>query len=694
MVGIGFWLLLPSLVFSPMVLLERQTPIREYQDRLGNVIQIERTYDFQNREPVPLSQVSPAFIDAIVAIEDEDFWKHGGVSYAAIVRALLGNLANGRVKSGASTITMQLVAMTDAGKRKTLLAKIIQAGQARRLERIFTKEHILEEYVNRLPFGGKIYGIQAASRFYFGKNASELNVPEAALLAGLPQRPNGYRPNLHPNTAKRRQYNVLLRMHKSGRLNDASVEELYMAPLYYRDFREPSYYSKNYYPERDMYLRHARNEAGPDVYMVKTSLDMELQQQVLEMLRQECAQIPNAKDGAAIIVDVKRNDILAMVGTLDFHEKEAGQVNAAVCKRSAGSTLKPFIYAEAIDGGLLAEDTALRDAPLRYGAYSPGNYDGTFAGNIKAKYALARSLNTPVLRLLKQLGTERVLDTFAKLELVPDEPMARYKISQEKGLTLALGTAGHTLLQLTNAYAALARGGEYKRANFVHGKHGTMGKQVFSRPCACMVSRMLRIYQLPCTTKDIAWKTGTSNGLRDAWCIAYTPDYVVGVWIGNKVSRASSFLVGGKVAAPCAGRIMSYLYVDGNPHWEDPELSLAKSTLCKESGLTPGAKCKDTIEGWTMPGFALPECRLCGENKPTQIKIISPLEAEYIVQDNNAAGIPLKADTDALWYVDGIYLGAVGKEYMMRFAPGSHSVSAISKDGSLASCTVSFIVKP
>ena len=693
LVALGVWIVLPYLLFNPMVRLEKQTPIRQFLDRQGNVIHIERTFDYQNREPVPLSQVSPAFIDAIIAIEDEGFWRHGGVSYTAIIRAFFSNVLLMRKQSGASTITMQLVSLPDAGHKKTLWNKVQQGCMARYLESVYTKEQILEEYVNRLPFGGKIYGIQAAARFYFDKTAAELSIPEAALLAGLPQRPNGYRPNWHPEIAKRRQYNVLLRMQKAGKLKGASLEELYNAPLYYRDFEEHSYYTRNNRPDREIYLRYAKREAGKDCYDVRTSLDMDIQKAVRGMLKQECAMIPNAKDGAAVVIDVKNSKILAMVGTLDFHEKHTGQINAAVCRRSAGSTLKPFIYAEAIDGGMIAEDTLLLDAPLSFGAYSPGNYDGTFAGDIKAKYALGRSLNTPVLRLLAQLGTERTLDTFSKLGLIANDAKLREKISREKGLTIALGTAGHTLWQLTDAYAALARGGEYKKASFLQDGNGAKGQQVFSKPCALMVSRMLRIYQIPCTNKDIAWKTGTSNGLRDAWCIAYTPDYAVGVWIGNKMPKASSYLVGGKVAAPCAGRIMSSLYVNKSPQWDEPETCLAQSRLCKESGLSPSAKCQNIVEGWTLPGFALPECRKCGEKKRSQIKIISPLEADYVAQEGGAS-IPLKANASALWYVDGIYVGAVKESQALQFAVGSHKVCAISSDGSLEASVVSFTVKP
>ena len=549
-VAVLSWAVLPVFFGDPMEDIVAQTPTMVFYDADDIVQRYAATYDYEWRLPVAKEHVSQHFIDAILSVEDHDFYKHGGVSYRAILRAAIGNIIGGRRISGASTITMQLAYLPQAGRRKTLWRKFIQCQKARRLEQLYSKDRILMEYINRIPCGGKIYGVQAASLYYFDKPASRLSIEEAALIAGLPQRPNRYRPDRHPESARSRQLMVLWAMERNGILKPGEAKKLNQNYIHFHNFKEPPFYKSNsMYP---LYFAKAATEANGR-HDIRTYLSSYRQDIILNYLKSEVAKLDDVKDAAAVLLDARNGHVISMVGTLDFNDPLDGQVNAATRRRSAGSTLKPFIYAEAIEGGLLAEATVMRDEPVRYGNYLPANYSGSFAGDVTAAEALSRSLNMPVIKLLSQLGVDRVTRRFNEMSLI--EGQAK-EVARTKGLTIALGTSGVSPLRLATAYTALANGGVMSEYAFTVNKESRQ-TTLFTRGTADRVSLMLRKHTLAGSTVDVAWRTGTSNGLFDAWCVAYTPDYVLAVWFGNKNGSPSSSLVGGNVAAPAAARIMS-----------------------------------------------------------------------------------------------------------------------------------------
>lgn len=684
------WLCAPYFADDPMAPLAGHTPLRKYYDAEGNLVKLESTFDYEWREDVELEKVSQHFISAILSVEDAGFHEHGGVSYKAICRAAWGNLCNGRITSGASTLTMQLVALPEAGKRKNMLMKLTQAVKARKLEGMLSKREILKEYVNRIPFGGKIYGIEAASRYYFSKSASELKVEEAALLAGIPQRPNALRPDRYPERARKRQRLVLDSMERNGFIQPGQAKKIHEAELHYGDFTMPSYYARFRHGKYDMYMSLACAESE-GAYEVKTALHQDFHDMILSVLKGDCATMPDVNDAAAVLLDSRSSKVLALIGTLDFFSSRSGQVNGAIRSRSAGSTLKPFIYAEAIDGGLICGATVLNDSPLRFGSYAPGNYDGTFCGNVRAEVALSKSLNTPVIRLLAELGVDRVLKRLDSIGLLHK---SREFLEADKGLTIALGTAGHSLLDLTNAYSCLANDGVYTRRSFLKSSQGK-GKRIFTSGTAFMLGQMLRLNQLPECQHEVAWKTGTSNGLCDAWCFIYTPDYTLGVWFGNKNGRSSSFLVGAKSALPTAAKIISGLYKSGSqPDWGEPADFLSRTELCEKSGLIPSLNCKKTSLGWTLKGFQMRKCSSCANSSNKKILILSPKSATYMAKDSMGVDLLLSANSKSIvWFVDGIYVGEIPDDKPFTFAPGRHVVNAVALDEGTDGAQVTFWVK-
>ena len=653
------WFAAPYMVGDPMEILACQTPCRVWTDRNGRVLWNERTYDARWCFPVPLGRISPHVVRVILAAEDAAFYRHSGVDYGAVCRALWQNLSSARRISGASTISMQLAGMAIPPGRHDLKRKFLQAALARKMEQLHTKEEILTQYLNRIPFGGKICGIEAAARYYFGLPAAELDLAEAAFLCGLPQKPNYLRPDRHPARAKERWRIVLKLLTRRGRLTPEEADRiLHREPLRLRDFRYLSDFEGAASPGE---LRHvfAAVKGGA----ARTSIDRELHFRVLALLRAQRQRLKDVSSGAALLLDNRTSEVLVYIGTLDFSAKPDGEVDVVRAVRSAGSSLKPFIYAEAIGGGLLVSATKILDAPVRYGGYAPGNYDGGFHGKVTAGFALSHSLNTPAVRLTAALGEKRVCETFRRLGLGAERPARR----PSPGLSLALGTEGYSLWDITCAYAMLASGGRVVTPSLTPGGgHEKEGRRCFPEAVCFMVSSMLRERPFGYGGLDVAWKTGTSNNNCDAWCFAYTPEYTLGVWFGNKDGRRSADLVGSTAALPAACEIFELLYRGkAPPRWPDETKILELRDLCADSGLTPGAFCRRRSRQTAIPGLPLAACTACVPARRRKLRILSPAAKQYQASPGkHAVRLELRADRrDLLWFLNGRPLGADPAEY-------------------------------
>ncbi len=656
-IGVAAWMIAPYCVSDPMPELRYQTPVRTYLDRHGKILWLERTYDTEWRFPLELTEISPDAVRVILTAEDAGFYRHSGVDYSAICRAMWQNLTSFKVISGASTISMQLAGMTLPPGRKSIWDKLKQATLARKMEMCHSKDEILTEYLNRIPFGGKLYGIEAASQYYFGLTAAKINLAEATLLCGLPQKPNRFRPDRYLEAARERQRIVLKLLVRRGNMTQVEADRIRREePLRLRDFRYPASFEQYAEPGESIFaLRLVPPGAA-------ASLDLELQSNVLQLLRTRRSHLPGVNDAAALLLDNRTGEVLVYIGSLDTGEREAGQVDAVRAIRSAGSALKPFLYAEAIDAGWIVAATRLSDAPLRYADYNPGNYDGQFYGTVTASYALSHSLNTPAIRLAAKLRPERLIQCFERLNL-------RSNLSREKnpGLSMALGTIGHSLFDMTMAYSVLAGGGALPTASFVRDGERRVFREDIFLPGSCqMVSLMLRERPLPGCAYEVAWKTGTSNNNCDAWCFAYTPEYTLGVWFGNKNGKPSPALVGVEAAAPAAGEIFDLLYRNRTaPKW--PDLSTFElRELCADSGLTPGAFCRHKERQYAISGLPLAGCQSCTRTAAAPLLILSPVPQQYRVPAGHGETLTLNLRTNRsniYWFLNGKYIGNDLSEY-------------------------------
>ena len=677
--ALAAWLAAPLLVADPMPGVHARTPVRTWCDRNGVPLYCERTWQYEWRFDVPLASIPQEVVDVMLAVEDSRFYEHGGIDYRAICRAAVQNAAAGRVVSGASTISMQTAAMDYHQGRRNLAQKFVQTAKTRKMERLHTKDEILEAYFNNLPFGGNIYGIEAAARFYFGLHAAELGVAEASILCGLPQRPNRLRPDRHPDAARRRQELVLRRLVATGILTQDGAAAVAAARPRYRDFSHPALFEQLGSPREWGFLigkPPAMRHGAPQE--VRLEIDASLCHAIRAVLARRAAAAQDVRDAACVVVEVATGATAAYVGTRDFDSPAGGQIDAARALRSAGSALKPFIYLEAMLGGRLVADSPMTDAPVRFSEYRPKNSGGGYAGRVSAADALSRSLNTPAVRLLASLGEARVSHRFAALGL------STRGQATTNGLSLALGTAGYRLLDITRAYAKIAPPTSMPPAapSAPAGNDGHTAARA-------MLAEMLRSRPLPGTSLPVAWKTGTSNGNHDAWCFGYTPDYAVGVWFGNKDGSRAEALVGAEIAAPAVGEIFEMLYAHrAAPLWPFAPDYAVEATLCTTSGLKASPSCRDTFAGRAIRGLPLAECETCAGHRAA-FSIVSPHPGEYRLADGaEALDLPLRATAaGATWFLDGRMLDAGTAS--VRLLPGRHTIAAVPDDPAMPTAQVS-----
>ncbi len=674
---------------------------------------------------------------AVVAAEDQRFWSHHGVDPAALARAAGQNLRGLRRVSGASTITTQVVRLLQP-RRRTLAAKLSEAFRAMQLERILGKREILEQYLNRAPFGANLIGIEAASRRYFAKAPADLSLAEAALLAGMPQSPSRLRPDRFPERAQKRQAYVLERMLVCGMITEAQRAAAAAQPVVTRrdayPFRAP-HFCDLLLEEWDaggleqvqrfngstvqQGSQHATRNAQPATEEVRSSLDPALQRLAEETLRRHAAALrgQGVFGGAVVVVEVRSGAVRALAGSPDYRDAaHAGQVNGATASRSAGSTLKPFAYALAMDQGRITPGTVLADVPRTFRDYVPVNFDGAFNGLVPARTALVLSLNIPALDLVEREGVPEFLGLlrrlgFGTLRESPD----RY------GLGLALGNGSVRLLDLTNAYACLARGGEWRpyrlleteerkngrteeveksagerkngkveeieksagerkngRAEKTSGAEtketgGVLARRIFSPEAAWLTAEMLSGDERAADTTGhhadvrlpkIAWKTGTSSGFRDAWAVSFNPEYAIGVWLGNPDGRASPALVGARAAVPVMWDVVRGLYPSNDSPWFAAPAGVAKRAACTVSGLPPGPHCPTTAEEWCIMGVSsAAPCgvhRLCAMGEPTLSDGKTEKRKNGTGWDNKDAGPAKNIGADGVGGAEGV--GGAGME--------------------------------
>jgi len=582
-------------------------------DRHGVLLREVLSSDDGRGRWIELKQISPHVLLSLIHTEDRNFFYHKGVDPAAVVRAAYQNISSGRIVSGGSTISQQLVRQIYSLPR-SLFGKIAEIWLALRLEHTLNKVEILEHYLNRVPFGNQTFGIVAASRLYFNKPPAHLTLAEAALLAGLPQAPSAYDPFRHLDRARARQQRVLRGLLNSGvidftKFNSAINDVLAIASR-----------PKNFLAPHACDLALSLFSSTPQSREVRLTIDASLQNQMEKVLAGNLKQLEraNVTNGAILAIDNQTGDILALVGSADyFDDAHDGQVSGALALRQPGSALKPFTYGLAFERGFTAA-SILPDipthAPLEAGAgdFTPTNYDGHFHGPVRLRTALACSYNVPAVRVMETLGADPLLQ---RLQLAGFTSLN--KSARHYGLGLTLGNGETSLLELTRAYLALANDGVVKNVRlFTDNSLAPLSPvpehQVFSREISFLLADILRddAARIPAfgegSVLDLpfpcAVKTGTTKDFRDNWTVGFTSDYTVGVWVGNFDGEAMRQVSGVSGAGPIFRDIMLTLHRDTPPlPIAKPEYVIAQ-LICTISGSLPNKFCPNQMTEYFLPG--------------------------------------------------------------------------------------------
>ncbi|MBI4128583.1 MAG: PBP1A family penicillin-binding protein [Parcubacteria group bacterium] len=556
-------------------------------DRTGTVL-LWDVHENVKRTVVPFSEISRHAKNAIVAIEDTNFYNHRGVDPRSIAQVFLENLTS-KTRRGASTITQQLVKNALLTGEKTYTRKLKEAVLAIKIERELTKEEILDLYLNEIPYGGSIYGVEAASQNFFGKRASELSLAESAYLAALPQAPTYYSPyGNHAQELEERKNLVLRRMVQldfitERELDEAMRERVAFIPRGDQSIKAPHFstFVRSYLEET-----YGKDAVERDGLRVTTTLDWSLQATAEVLLKKHVENTTkqfNATNAGLIAVDPKTGHVLAMVGSKDFFDTEhEGNFNVTLAHRQPGSSFKPFVYAAALAKGY-TDETVVFDLKTEFSSacnadgtpaegaepdacYSPDNYDNVFRGPVTFREALAQSINVPSVKVLYLVGLDDALAVARSMGISSLNDPARY------GLTLVLGGGEVSLLELTGAYAVFANDGVRNAPSAIlrvedrYGKvleeHRPTPSRVVDEQVARTISDILSDNEARSpafgeqsflyfgSDRQVAAKTGTTNDYRDAWVLGYTPDLAVGVWFGNNDNSPMEKRVAGFIAAP------------------------------------------------------------------------------------------------------------------------------------------------
>ncbi|MBI9109753.1 penicillin-binding protein 1C [Maridesulfovibrio ferrireducens] len=577
-------------------------------DRDHKPLRIFLPSDGARRMHTDISTISPILIRSLIASEDGLFEYHPGINPISALRAAVSNIKAGHIVSGASTIPMQIARMAEP-KSRTMSSKLKESFRAIQLKLHHSNEELLGIYLNMLPYGGNIEGVAAASHFYFGHDPSTLSLAQSALLTTLPRGPAYYDPIRHPKQAKQGRNLVMDQLEKHGVFPTAEVERNKKVPLPTAIRPVPL--------KAPHFCRMALERSGSTPEIV-TTLDYVLQQTAEERLKNHVSRLRNddIDNAACVIIHIPTREIRALVGSADFFEKGyGGAINLAETKRSPGSTLKPFLYALAMDKGLMAPASFLYDIPVDYSGYSPENYDQTWSGQVEMRDALARSLNVPAVKTLAQTGVPDFVDLLRKggLTTLNKNPM-------EYGLPLALGGCEVKLTKLTNLYASLADSGKYRPFKIAPSTND-ISSQLFSPEASWITLQMLSKVSRPemndtwMLTNDMpeaGWKTGTSFGHRDAWALGISGDYAVGVWVGNPDGRPRKGISGASHAGPLLFDLLRAASPRGKLPHQPEGAGITEIKVCAHSHQLPGPFCTEKITIQTLSGKTqLTPCKYC-----------------------------------------------------------------------------------
>ncbi len=663
-------------------------PSIKITDRNGQLLYEILPAEGGRNAPLSIANLPQCMKDATIAVEDGNFYSNPGVDPVGIIRALWINLRGGETVSGGSTITQQVARTLLLGEEKTertLRRKLREAVLAWQLTRAYSKDEILALYLNQIYYGGMAYGVEAAAQTYFGKPASDLLLPECALLAGLPQTPGIYNPFTNPDLALERQRIVLGLMEKNNYITSAQRVDAENAPLSYNAVPYPIEAPHFIWMVRDQLdeLFTSSQLNADESLVIRTTLDLNMQQ-LSEAIVQRRIELfkplegetnRNVNNAALIIIDPKNGEVLALIGSVDYFDPSIyGALNMATARRQSGSAFKPIIYAAALDplrANPWTAATSILDVSTTFSTrdgqpYNPVNYDGREHGFVSVRDALASSLNVPAVLTLQNVGIENVIALAQKLGIHSlNEP-------QQYDLSLALGGGEMSLLELSRAFAALANEGVYTGTTFILDIHDADGNllyapkkkpalQIIDPRVSWLVSDILSDDRARSTgfginsvlkiDRTAAVKTGTTTNFHDNWTIGYTPDLLAGVWVGNSNYQAMHNVTGLTGAAPIWAETMRSI-LQGRPDKEfvQPD-GLVQVEVCDLSGLLPTEACQHTKTEWfidgTQPATFDPFYKLSANG---EIALDLPVEAQDWARSQ---GLPLLDDVAESIHSDG-----------------------------------------
>lgn len=571
-------------------------------DRHGDVLYEVRKPTLGLKSRIALSQIPTVAVQALLATEDRTFYSHPGVSLRGMSRAAWQNVSTGRVVSGGSTITQQLVRNLLQSKRRDVFYKAYEAYLALRMELKYAKDDILEEYLNTAYFGHQAYGISAAAKTFFGKSLKELSVAENALLIGLLQSPSAYDPFVRFQSAKTRQKRVLQNLADVGELTEQQREEAEHEPLTLSHGR-----TEIYAPHFVFWLLQRYPEISDGNRSVRTTLDLGLQRQIERIVDNNLSKLSDANvtSAAVVVLDADTGEILAMVGSRDYFDTEHdGAVNVAVSARQPGSALKPFVYALALEKGDTPA-TTVADIETQFftqegNPYVPRNYDYGYHGLVRYREALANSYNIAAVKTLERVGVQRLMSFLraSGISTLSQTP-------EHYGLALALGDAEVRLLELSQAYGVFARGGRTLEPVALLGTASGEGRQILSEKTAWLITDILadndaRLAEfgpdspllLPFAS---AAKTGTTRNSRDNWTVGFTPQRIVGVWVGNADNSPMKGTSGITGAGPIYHDVMLAAAQDLPAETFRRPSGIEDVQICRLSGLLPTPECPSVL---------------------------------------------------------------------------------------------------
>lgn len=662
---------------------------------LGARIASDGQWRFPTGDTVP-----EKFKTCLITFEDRYFRYHPGVNLFAIGRAMMQNLREKRVVSGGSTITMQVARMAGNRQKRTIGNKLIEMISAMKLELLKSKEGILAIYAANAPFGGNTVGIEAACWRYFAHSASHLSWAEAATLAILPNAPSLIFPGNNDQKLKIKRDKLLRKLFERNIIDSLDFRLALDEPVPGKPFQ---------LPDHSFHLTERLKKSNPGE-RIMTSINYELQQQIRELVRDHTGMLATQYifNAAAMVVDVRTNQVKAYIGNAptpnasDHHN----QVDMITSKRSTGSILKPFLYAAMLSDGEMLPNAILPDIPVYLSGYAPKNFDYSFHGAVPASQALSWSLNIPSVYMLKRYGTDRFMDKLRKFGFTTFD-----KSSDHYGLSLILGGGETSLWELCSAYGGLSR-----TLNQFHATQKYYAEN-FDAPSLTGTKQDRKLTPVPGfidadaiwftfqalldvnrpdgysgweyfqSSRRVAWKTGTSFGFRDAWAVATTPDYVIGVWVGNSSGEGRPGLTGVTSAAPLLFHILNLL-PESQPH-PQPGKEATYAEVCSQSGYRLGKHCK---LGKTMAipekGLKTESCPYCqtiavsenpsdnksGETPKTEKWFVLPPAMEFYFRKYNPSYLPLPVNAltrqDDYQIMEFIYPGANDKIYIPRTIDG------------------------